>query len=228
MEPTDRGRCPTHDLALGPAGDCVLCRRTLAPAPPPPRGRVALQIVAAFAAVFGVAFGVRSLVSSLGSSPPPPPVLAVSEPPVARTAPPSAEPRTRTERPSRPRARWGTAPTHERPPPEPRALAAPPEAPSGPDPDELQSARRHVSITMYSASWCPSCRHAEAYMREHRIRFTKRDVDEGERNDERLRELNPAGTIPTFEIDERVIVGFGPASLESALDQAALARLARH
>lgn len=226
MEPTERSRCPTHDLALGPAGDCVLCRRSLAPEQPPPRGRVAVLVVAAFAVVFGVAFGVRSLVRGPDRSPPPPPVLAAAEPPSAPVAPPSAESRTRA-RPSHQRARWATPPTRERPPPEPRALGAPPEAPSGPDPDQLRSARRRVSITMYSASWCPTCRNAEAYLREHHIRFTRRDIEDSERNRERLHDLNPAHTIPTFQLDERVHIGFGPRSFEAALDEAALARLAR-
>ena len=225
MEPTGRGRCPTHDLALGPLGDCVLCRRPPASELPPPRGPVALSLVglglvAALVVVLGLAFGVRSLVSS---PPPTPPVLAVSEPP---TAPPATERRTRTEPPARERVRSGTS-TREPTQHEPTAAEAPTEAPAEPDRYAMQSARRRVSITMYSASWCPTCRSAEAYLREHRIRFTRRDIEDGERNRERLRELNPAGSIPTFELDERVVVGFGPHSFEAALDEAALARVIR-
>ncbi|MBN8610291.1 MAG: glutaredoxin family protein [Deltaproteobacteria bacterium] len=175
--------------------------------------------MAALVVVLGVALGVRSLVSS---PPPTPPVLAVSEPP----APPATERRTRTEPPARERVRSGTSNTREPPPHEP-APEAPTGAPSEPDRYAMQSARRRVSITMYSASWCPTCRSAEAYLREHQIRFTKRDIEDGERNSERLRDLNPAGTIPTFELDERVVVGFGPQSFEAALDEAALARVVR-
>lgn len=178
--------------------------------------------MAAIAVMLGLAFGVRSLVRGLGSAPAAPPIVAVREP----SAPPGTTPRTRPE--PAPRARTGAPTSRTREPPAaPSPPEGPAEAPAEPDRYALDAARRRVSITMYSASWCPTCRSAEAYLREHRIRFTRRDIEDGERNRDRLRELNPAGTIPTFELDERVVVGFGPESFAAALDEAALARLAR-
>ncbi len=88
----------------------------------------------------------------------------------------------------------------------------------------LASARRSVRIIMYAASWCPSCTRARRYMRENGIDFTERDVDSDASAQQRLLQLNPRGSIPTFEIDDQVRVGFSPSSLRSAIDRAARER----
>ena len=58
-------------------------------------------------------------------------------------------------------------------------------------------------------------------MRENRIDFTERDTEESTAANERLGELNPTKTIPTFEIDELVYIGFQEQRFEAALDEAA-------
>ncbi len=226
MDATDRGRCPTHGLVLGPGGDCVLCRRSVAPPPSPP-GCWAL-VAGVVVVLVASTLGVRSVVGTLrGSSAPAPPLTVEPQPRIEVSAPDLA-PRARPEPPPRPRARWGAAPRPEPRAPEIAAPATPePVAPSAPDQLALRAARRSVSITMYGADWCGSCRAARAYLHEQGIQYTDRDVDDGDRNHQRLLALNPAGTIPTFDIDERVIVGFGPQNFEAALDAAAAARVAR-
>ena len=40
-----------------------------------------------------------------------------------------------------------------------------------------------------------------------------------------MRRHNPRGTIPTFLIDDEVVVGFSPAAIQRAIDRAAAKRL---
>lgn len=92
---------------------------------------------------------------------------------------------------------------------------------------DLAAARRSVVVTMYAASWCPSCRRARRYLREKGISYVERDVANDRSAQQRLRQLNPRGSIPTFEIEGQVFVGFNPAGLQSAIDRAARERAKR-
>jgi len=82
-------------------------------------------------------------------------------------------------------------------------------------------ARRRVAITMYATQWCGVCRSAREYMQTNGIDFTERNTDEGSIAGERLGELNPRRTIPTFEIDEHVYIGFREDVFEAKINQAA-------
>ena len=59
-------------------------------------------------------------------------------------------------------------------------------------------------------------------MRENDIDFIEVDIEGSPTGSERLGELNPARTIPTFQIDELVYVGFQEGAFESTVDRAAL------
>ncbi len=82
-------------------------------------------------------------------------------------------------------------------------------------------ARRRVSITMYATQWCGVCRQAREYMEANDIDFIERDTDGSPAASERLGELNPRRTIPTFQIDELVYVGFNETAFEAKIEQAA-------
>jgi glutathione S-transferase len=58
-------------------------------------------------------------------------------------------------------------------------------------------------------------------MEANRIDFTELDTEESPAASERLGELNPLKTIPTFEIDELVYVGFREELFEAKVNQAA-------
>jgi len=74
---------------------------------------------------------------------------------------------------------------------------------------------------MYATQWCGVCRKAREYMQTNRIDFTELDTDENADAGERLGELNPRRTIPTFQIDEQVYVGFREDVFEAKINQAA-------
>jgi glutaredoxin len=86
---------------------------------------------------------------------------------------------------------------------------------------KLNIARKRVQITMYATQWCGVCRKAREYLRDHRIDFYELDTDADSDANQRLGELNPRRTIPTFQIDELVYVGFRQETFEAKLNQAA-------
>lgn len=86
---------------------------------------------------------------------------------------------------------------------------------------DVSAASQRVNVRMYSARWCGVCTSARAWMRQKRIRFVEYDVESSRSAERRLRELNPRGSIPTIEVERRVLVGFAPQSLESAILTAA-------
>lgn len=88
-------------------------------------------------------------------------------------------------------------------------------------PMSLADASRVVSIEMYSASWCSSCGRAKAWMHAHDIAFHEIDVDQRAGAMAQLQMLNPRRTLPTFDVDGHVLVGFQEPSLRSAIEEQA-------
>jgi glutaredoxin len=121
------------------------------------------------------------------------------------------------------------------PRPDPRAASGAATAPSvAPTDDgareraaELASAIQRVPIRMFSTAWCPVCRKAKAYLLEQRISFVEIDVERSPDAKRAHRALNPSGSVPTFDIDGEVLVGFGAEHLQAARRRAAERRLGR-
>lgn len=114
------------------------------------------------------------------------------------------------------------------------ALAPPPTRRDG-DPDEaapagpsapltLSDASRRVPIELYTASWCAACASAHRWLDANDVHYEEIDVDRRPGARDQLAALNPRRTLPTFDIDGDVLVGFDPARLETAITSAA----ARH
>ena len=85
----------------------------------------------------------------------------------------------------------------------------------------LASASETVSIEMYSAAWCQACSAAKAWMREQGVQYHEVDVDHGQGALAQLQVLNPRRTLPTFDVEGEVLVGFRPEALESAIRRGA-------
>jgi glutaredoxin len=85
----------------------------------------------------------------------------------------------------------------------------------------LIEARKSVKVTMYSAPWCFICDRARSFLDAREVDLTDYDVDTDPEADKRLQQLNPTGSIPTFVIDGKTIVGFHPWGLEDLIDTAA-------
>ncbi len=78
---------------------------------------------------------------------------------------------------------------------------------------------------MYATSWCPSCRRARAYLDHNGIAYSEYDIDDDADAKARLSQINPRTSIPTFQIDDIVQVGFSPESFQQKLNEAVRRRL---
>ena len=96
------------------------------------------------------------------------------------------------------------------------------EAPIVPDaPMTLATASQSISIEMYSATWCAACQAAHRWMDHEGIAYHSIDVDRQADAIAQLSTLNPRRTLPTFDVDGQVLVGFDQVALTSAIDGAA-------
>lgn len=204
--------CEKHQLPLDRNGECELCRLSEMPSKvPPARSAWWASIIPIVLAVLGVAWAF----SSFGFEP--------------KVVPRRGVP-TATRGPASPLPPQPPVRSHDVPVPKPSSEGArlenPPLRPTRATDTEIPEwkwnlARRRVTITMYATRWCGVCRKAREYMTSNRIDFTELDTDENPAAAERLGELNPRKSIPTFQIDELVYIGFREDLFETKLNQAA-------
>ena len=229
------GICEKHQLPLDEHGECELCRLSEMPAASPPARSAWWALLIPLVLL---AAGVAWAFSSLGSEPEVAPQRGVPTTEARPASPAPVRPRPNapdTElippppTPPKPDPR---IPIEDIPIPQPRPEKTPEGAqlderqPAPPAAEEIPEwkwdlARRRVTITMYATQWCGVCRKAREYMDANGIDFMELDTDDSAAAKERLGALNPRKTVPTFEIDERVYVGFQEELFEANLNQAA-------
>jgi mycoredoxin len=60
------------------------------------------------------------------------------------------------------------------------------------------------SITMYTTSWCPDCRHAKNFLKERGVSFREVNIEEDETGEEIVLKANAGrSVIPTFDVGGR-------------------------
>ncbi len=96
-----------------------------------------------------------------------------------------------------------------------------PIAPIFDGPMTLATASQSISIDMYTATWCQACQAAHRWMDQEHIAYHEIDVDRHSDAIAQLSVLNPRRTLPTFDVDGQVLVGFDQVALTSAIDGAA-------
>ncbi len=106
------------------------------------------------------------------------------------------------------------------------ASAAPPSDsadPSGSEPRAgIAKPEARPLVIIYGAEWCGACHDAARYLRRKGIAFVEKDV---EKDPAAAREMQQklaksglqAGSIPVIDVRGKVMVGFNPAEVESAL-----------
>jgi glutaredoxin len=151
------------------------------------------------------------------------------QPPVASVAPTSAATRDAGV-PVEPEASSKSAGAKARAKTDaPRATAAPdPHAVASAAPGTLPSAAApvQVAVTMYATPWCFICDRARDFLLARNVSLTERNIERDPASVRRLRKLNPALSVPTFEIEGQPHVGFNAWDLEDAIRNAAEKRYA--
>lgn len=228
-----RGQCEKHQLPLDARGECELCRLSAMPSRPPPSRATAWLIILIVILLAGGAVAAIGARSEFGVEPPEPGGSTQARPPaplptddVRPTPAPAPDPRT--DRPSS----VPLPPSPSQPGGEIRTAPVPAPPPAEPDQrdfteDEAKAALSEVRIEMYATSWCESCQRAREYFDYNNFTYTEYDIDEDSSAKERLSAMNPERSIPTFQIDDIVQIGFSPETLEYKLNQAVRERLYR-
>jgi len=225
-----RERCAVHDLALGPGGACVRCRRDA-------DRRASRRVLGRFAGgvsfVLVLAIGYRGVTlrrtrserpRTAASPDPPPPSAGEVGASEARPRPSVASPSPRADVPPAwpapaPAPSETAAPADEAPAAQAQAAAAHQRA--------LESAMRQVDVVVYTTSWCPSCKQARSWMNQSGIAYSERDIDQDHDAHEKLKSMTGHTTIPTFDIEGQVHVGFNPSWVQSTIRSVAERRIAR-
>ena len=78
------------------------------------------------------------------------------------------------------------------------------------------------TIVLYGANWCAPCQQAAAFLSLKRVRFVERGIeaDHGaakEMHSKLSRAGLRGGSIPVLDVGGRILVGFNPQAVSSAL-----------
>jgi glutaredoxin 3 len=118
------------------------------------------------------------------------------------------------------------APPRTAPPPAYVEQAPPADRPDRAEHDRrVTEAMRTVDITTYGAVWCPSCKAAHKWLDAQGIAYVDKDIEKNRDANRAMRALNPAGTIPTIDIEGQVLIGFDARAIEHAIRTAAEKRV---
>jgi len=207
-----QGRCGVHGLIAGADGRCVICRRgeseevekTSSDWP-----------VVVFALVMGV--GVVGALGYWVFKPKPHDELPVQEAVIAPA--PTETPR---QTPVRDPANRTPIRRTEEPPPIASVVA-----PAGPSREEIDAAKKRIRVVMYSGNACSLCDRARLYLNQQGNPLHELNIDASPTDKVVLKSVNPAGTVPTFDVEGKILVGYDRQVLDKTIEGLALARMSR-
>lgn len=209
--------CEKHNLALASDGKCVLCRRSDRPGSPLITRRLETtgDKVVTIALLVCMVGATGSLIWLLQQRTPVAPRSAIANVPAAPVQPAVAPP---------PATDAGEAA-----PVKPTATAAEVSALAKAEQSRarrkrIDEARAAIKVTMFSAQWCTICEPARFYLQAAGVDFEERRIDIDDEADRSLAKINAAKTVPTFTIDEHVLVGYNAYIIEAKI--AGIARAA--
>jgi glutaredoxin len=75
-----------------------------------------------------------------------------------------------------------------------------------------------AAVVMYCTQWCPDCKRARAYLKEHNIEYVEVDITRDREAAKRVRGwANGNETTPTFNIKGTIVVDFKRAEIDKLL-----------
>ncbi len=93
------------------------------------------------------------------------------------------------------------------------------------DPPASGAHASRTVVTIYGAEWCGACHEAARYLRHKGIAYVEKDIEKDpgaarEMQEKLAKARLPAGSIPVIDVRGKVMVGFNPADIDSALGEA--------
>ncbi len=80
------------------------------------------------------------------------------------------------------------------------------------------AASKPARITLYSGPGCPHCHRLRQFLRQQKIPFQEFDISRNRRARQEFDRLGSRG-VPLLKIGQRLLAGFDPGKLRSALRQ---------
>lgn len=71
-------------------------------------------------------------------------------------------------------------------------------------------------VIVYVADWCPWCHRVTDFLKDNKIDFEARDVDEKNYGEESMKKSGQAG-IPVIDVEGDIVVGFDIEKLKGLL-----------
>jgi glutaredoxin len=206
-------QCTEHGLVAGLDGRCVVCRRGETPVVEPTSSDLPVVVFVVGIALVLVGGGGYAFFRRGDAE-------TVLPPPATEAAPAAT-----TEADATPTAGGPDAPaaraTRRSDPPETtsRVEQAPP-APTS-ELEARRALRRKVALTLYVKPQCELCDRARSWLAREGVQVNTLDVEASPTDKVLLTSINPAGTVPTFDLGGEVLVGYDRSLLEEAVDRAA-------
>jgi glutaredoxin-like YruB-family protein len=71
-------------------------------------------------------------------------------------------------------------------------------------------------VVVYTAEWCPWCHNVTDFLKQNKIPFEAKNVDDAKNAQEAMKKSGQAG-IPVTDVDGQIVVGFDTAKLKALL-----------
>jgi glutaredoxin len=202
---------------LGADNRCVICRRDdseLGDATAPAVGTA--QYIAGLAAALvtaGIVLAIFKFATDEETGP------IVTPDAVTEAGEAAAEPTVDAPRPPPPRA--------PPPPPSPAFAEDNPVVAAADEEQRLKNQMKKVGVTMYVTPQCALCDRATRWFNKNGFQLRTLDVKGSETDRILLRAVNPAESVPTFDVEGKILIGYSEEALEEAILQAAEKKTAR-
>lgn len=74
-----------------------------------------------------------------------------------------------------------------------------------------------MAVSLYSTPQCPYCVMAKNYLKQNKIPFTEYNVAANPSKAEEMMRKSGQMGVPVLDVNGRILVGFRPADIQSAL-----------
>jgi len=74
-----------------------------------------------------------------------------------------------------------------------------------------------AKVIVYSTATCPFCVRVKDFLKEHKVKFTNKDVGANQEAAKEMVKKSGSMSVPVIDIDGKIIVGFDEAKLRKVL-----------
>lgn len=85
--------------------------------------------------------------------------------------------------------------------------------------ERIREARAKVVVRMYATQWCSICDAARFYLEAADVDFAVLRSDLDPAIAKQLAKLNPESTVPTFTVDDDLLIGYNPYDLDAKITE---------